>query len=117
MNLAVRLAVSNQGNPKPPDAPSGGGGGDEMDTRLTRIETRVETILPTLATKADVATAESGIVKWLSAIFIGLLSIAVAVMLFAINRITPPQSPQAVAPIIVYPQAPGAPQLPQQRAK
>lgn len=99
----------NLTTPQPP------GGGDDMNLRLTKLETRVETILPTLATKSDIAetktaiaTAESGIVKWLSGIVIGVVSLAVAIILFAFNRVSPPQS-QSAQPVIVYPMQQSAP--------
>ena len=53
--------MSPSTHPQPPDqAPgvaAGGGGGyiEDMDRRLTVLETRFDTILPTLATKADLA--------------------------------------------------------------
>ena len=56
----------------------------EMDRRLTILETRFDTILPTLATKADLAQLEmrvitelhkslAGVHKWLAAMCIALL--------------------------------------------
>lgn len=56
----------------------------EMDRRLTVLETRFDTILPTLATKADLAHLEmrvitelhksiSGVHKWLAAMAIAML--------------------------------------------
>jgi hypothetical protein len=101
-------------------------GGGEMDNRLTKLETRWETVIPTLATKTDIAetktaiaAAESGVVKWISGIVVAVGSIGVAVTLFAFNRISPPQSPPQAQPIIVYPAAqqipaptPPAPQSP-----
>ena len=56
----------------------------QMDRRLTVLETRFDTILPTLATKADLAQLEmrvitelhksiSGVHKWLAAMAIAML--------------------------------------------
>ncbi len=56
----------------------------DMDRRLTVLETRFDTILPTLATKADIAHLEmrmiselrksiSGVHKWLAAMAIAML--------------------------------------------
>lgn len=56
----------------------------EMDRRLTILETRFDTILPTLATKADLADLKmellvemhklsSGMHKWLAAMSVALL--------------------------------------------
>jgi hypothetical protein len=85
-----------------------------MDSRLTRLEARIDTILPTLATKADIAETKAAISAAESSgvrvAFVGL-SIAVGVVLFALNRISPPQQPvsqPAAQPVIVYP--PSAPQ-------
>ncbi|SRR6266571_3240836 len=83
---------------------SGSGGGDMDNDRLTRLESKVETILPTLATKADISDAKYDIVKWLSAIILAVAAIGISVLLFALNRISPPQAATQAAPIIIYPQ-------------
>ena len=87
-------------------------GGDDMDTeRLTRLETRVETILPTLATKGDVSEAKASIVMWVAGVIAASTVIVVTVLIFAINRAMPPQAQTQAAPIVVYPQQnPPAPQ-------
>ena len=47
----------------------------------------LETILPTLAKKADISDAKYGIVKWLSAIILAMAAIGISVMLFAFHRV------------------------------
>lgn len=80
-------------------------GGDGMDTRVTKLETRIDTILPTLATKGDVSEAKADIIKWGSGIAFAMTAIIIAVLGFLINRISPPQAPQQQqSPIIIYPQ-------------
>jgi hypothetical protein len=99
---------SGQFTPSPP-------GGNGMDSdRLTKLETKIETILPTLATKADIADAKYDIVKWLSAIILAVAAIGISVLLFALNRVASSQAAIQAAPIIVYPQSsPPASQSPQ----
>lgn len=85
-----------------------------MDIRLTKLETKIETILPTLATKADISDAKYDIVKWLSAIILAVAAIGISVLLFALNRIAPTQTATQAAPIVIYPQpSPPASQSPQ----
>ena len=95
----------------PKSQPPNGDGNDS--DRLTKLETRVETVMPTLATKADIADAKYDIVKWLSAIILTVAAIGISILLFALNRVSPPQSQQP--PIIIYPQPSSspAPQSPQ----
>jgi hypothetical protein len=76
-----------------------------MDTdRLTKLETRIETILPTLATKGDVSEAKASIVMWLAGVVAASTAIIIAVLAFMLNRAIPPQAPMQQAPIVVYPQ-------------
>src|SRR5207237_5629564 len=84
--------------------PSGGDGGGMNTERLVKLETKIETILPTLATKSDISDAKYDIVKWLSAIILAVAAIGISVLLFALNRIAPPQAATQQAPIIIYPQ-------------
>jgi hypothetical protein len=55
--------------------------------RLGILETRLDTILPTLATKADVSDAKASLVMWLGSIVAASTAIVIAVLLFAINRV------------------------------
>ena len=81
--------------------PSGPTDGDELETRLTRLETRIDTLLPTFATKGDVSDAKSDIIKWLAGIAFAIVTIIIAVMAFMFNRAIPPQQ---MAPIVIYSQ-------------
>jgi hypothetical protein len=62
---------------------------DAAENRLTVLETRLDTILPTLATKADVSEARASLVMWLSSIVAASTTIVIAVLLFAIHRAAP----------------------------
>ncbi len=55
--------------------------------RLGILETRLDTILPTLATKADVSDAKASLVMWLGSIVAASTAIVIAVLLFAINKV------------------------------
>ena len=54
--------------------------------RLGILETRLDAILPTLATRADVSDAEASLVMWLGGIVAASTAIVIAVLLFAINK-------------------------------
>ena len=77
-------------------------GGDDGNLRLAKLETKVETIIPTLATKGDVAEAKAGIIMWLAGVVIAATAIIISVLAFMLNRAVPPQS--SSAPIVIYPQ-------------
>ncbi len=87
--------------PRPPvDSPRASGDDGEMEHRLTALETRLDTVLPTLATKADIASIESKIVKWVAGIGIATVTVIISVLSFLFSRIDhepPPQQP----PIII----------------
>jgi len=57
-----------------------------IENRLGILETRLDTILPTLATKADVSEAKASLVMWLGSIVGASTAIVIALLLFAINR-------------------------------
>jgi high-affinity Fe2+/Pb2+ permease len=57
------------------------------ENRLAVLETRLETILPTLATKGDVSEMKASLVMWLGTIVAASTAIVIAVLLFAINRV------------------------------
>ena len=59
---------------------------DGIVNRLSVLETRLDTILPTLATKADVSDAKASLVMWLGSIVAASTAIVIAVLLFAINK-------------------------------
>lgn len=75
-----------------------------METRLTKLETKIETILPTLATKGDVSEAKASLTMWLAAIVIASTAIIITVLAFLINRVAPIQPVSPSAPVIIYPQ-------------
>jgi hypothetical protein len=60
---------------------------DGTANRLGVLETRLDTILPTLATKADVSDAKASLVMRLGSIVAASTAIVIAVLLFAINRV------------------------------
>jgi hypothetical protein len=82
-----------------------------MDTRVTKLETKLDTILPMLATKADVSDAKADIIKWLAGVAFAIVAILVSVLAFMLNRaVPPPAAMQQPAPVVVYPQPQQAPQ-------
>ena len=62
---------------------------DAAENRLAVLETRLDTILPTLATKADVADSAGRLMIWLRSIVVASTTIVIAVLLFAIHRAAP----------------------------
>ena len=60
---------------------------DGIANRLSVLETRLDTILPTLATKGDVSDAKASLIMWLGSIVAASTAIVIAVLLFAINRV------------------------------
>jgi hypothetical protein len=80
-----------------------------MENRLTKLETRLDTILPVLATKGDVSEAKASIVMWVAGVIAASTAIIIAVLIFAINRANPSAPATQAGPIIVYPQAPTNP--------
>jgi len=57
------------------------------ENRPTVLETRLDTILPTLATKGDVSEAKASLVMWLASIVAASTAIVIAVLLFAISQV------------------------------
>ena len=93
----------------PPIASGGSGGYDgNMEHRITALETRLDTILPTLATKADIHEvrseiheAKADLVKWIVGTAIGLAVAGITVMTFVLNNATQKQPPVQQPPIII----------------
>ncbi len=76
----------------------------DTDTRLTTLETRLDTMLPMLATKGDVSEAKAAVVMWLAGVIAASTAIIITVFVFVLNRAIPIQPPTQSAPIIIYPQ-------------
>ena len=88
-----------------------------MDTRKTALETRLDTILPTLATKGDIGEVRADIQKgigethrWMIATVIGLFLGFGGLFLAMSNALKPTPQPPVV--ITVPAQAPPAPAAP-----
>jgi hypothetical protein len=107
--FAVVKADAVASGPRPPD-------NDGMDARLSRLEA----VIPTLATKADVgdmkaliSETKSSIVMWLSGIVLAGTAITITVLIFAINRAVPPAAVTAAPqPIVIQIPAAVAPPPP-----
>jgi hypothetical protein len=82
-----------------------------MEHRLTALEAKIETILPTLATKADVADAKSSIVQWVAGIGFAIVAIIVLVMAFMLNRALPQSATASPQPIVINVPAQQSPQI------
>ena len=91
--------------------PSGGGGMDSIE-RLTKLETKLETLLLLLATKGDIEAAKSSIVMWLAGVIAASTAILIAVLAFMLNRALPIQNNPQQQPLIIYPQQSPAVQQP-----
>lgn len=107
----IKLATSDGGGQYTP-RPPGGGDGMDTDNRLTKLETKLDTLLPLLATKGDVAESTAKLVMWIAGAVIGAVAIIVSVMAFMLNRAVPVQSAQPNAPIVIYPQSAPLPVIP-----
>ena len=120
---------------KKPSFDSGSGGGDngnmeltervahletdmkDVRERLTRIEVRIDAIDSRMATKADLADAMNGMIKWIVGTAVALGTAAITIMTFVLNNATPkapPVPPSQSAPIVIQipSQAPAAPPKP-----
>lgn len=96
---------SSTGNGSPPD-------NTDMEHRITALETRLDTVLPTLATKADLADLRTemhkgfgDIIKWIVGTgFVGLAAM-ITIITFVLNNAVPktPAAPQPPAIIINVP--------------
>lgn len=81
----------------------------QMEHRITALETRLDTLLPTLATKADLAHGFADMVKWIIGTGFAGLAAFVTIMTFVLNNATPkaPAAPQP-APIVITIPVPAA---------
>ena len=100
----------------------------DYDLRLAVLETRIDTILPTLATKADlgevtaaigaaigdmraaigdtkvaIADTKSAIITWLTASLLGVVAIFLSALFFVAGRIAPVGMPSASFPVSATP--------------
>ena len=97
-----------------PHAKTVAGGGEPPDNelstehRMTALETRLDTILPTLATKADIHQAVGETHKWMIATVIGLFLGFGGLFLAMSNALKP--SPMMMQPQPIIIQVPVAPQ-------
>lgn len=87
-----------------------------MNARVTALEARLDTILPTLATKADIAEVRTDIQKgigethrWMIATVIGLFLGFGGLFLAMSNALKPPAVPAAQAPIVITLPPPATP--------
>lgn len=106
----IRPGVMDQHGRKSGGEPPSDGEG--METRLTRLETKVETVLPTLATKGDVSEAKAAIIMWLAGTVFAAVAIIISVFAFMLNRAIPIQPVVQPAPVVVYPPVQQVPQSP-----
>jgi hypothetical protein len=74
----------------------------EMEHRLTVLETKLETILPNLATKEDIHKLESAFVKWGVGFALGIVGLVIGYL--SLTRVTPAQ-PNAQPIVIQLPAA------------
>jgi hypothetical protein len=106
-------ALRNNGQSGKANTVGGGGDGYEanMEHRMTALETRIDTILPTLATKADVESIKTDIHKaigethkWMIGTIIGLF-VGFGGLFLAMSNALKPQSsapaPAAQQPIVI----------------
>lgn len=93
-------------------------GDDSMEARVAKLEA----ILPTLATKADVADvrgelraaiaeSKSSIITWGSTLIVGAAVATITILAILINRISPP-TPATPAPQVIVVPMPAAPATP-----
>lgn len=90
-----------------------GEGGMDSNERLAKLESRIDTALPTLATKADIADVKAGVsaatadvVKWVAGSAIGIVVMLVSIFAFMLNRAVPVPAPTPQSPINIYTQQP-----------
>jgi hypothetical protein len=102
----------------PIDPPGSGGNNGGMEHRVTALETRLDTVLPTLASKADIADVRADIQrgtsethKWMIATVIGLF-LGFGGLFLAMSNALKPAAPHPTPqqPVIINVPAPAAPQ-------
>ena len=98
---------------------NGGGGShdDGMEHRVTALETRLDTILPTLATRGDMHQIDASIKGWMIATIIALF-IGFAGLFFTVTssiRRSDAPAVQPTAPLIIQVPYPAQPPAAQQQ--
>lgn len=109
--------VINGNFPRTPPVDRAGGGGDDggMSTeRLAALEARFDTVLPTLATKVDIAELKAEVhkgsseqIRWIIGTAVAGLAVFITVMTFVLNNAVP-RAPAQPAVVILSGQAAGA---------
>ena len=116
IDAAMSSQPPNDPPPPPIDGPRRAGDDGSMNERLAALEARFDAVLPTLATKTDIADVRteihkstSEVVRWVVGTAIGGIAVFVTVMTFVLNNAVPKASaPAAQAPIIINVPAPAA---------
>lgn len=121
-NIAIERVVQttgekseSEGDMPKVDVPDDDGYDETMKERLTALETRFDTILPTLATKTDMESIKTEIHKsagethkWMIATVIGLF-LGFGGLFLAMSNALKPAAPATAQvqqpPIVIYPQA------------
>jgi hypothetical protein len=78
-----------------------------MEHRLTALETRLDTVLPTLATKADVEGVRADISRWMLATVVTIIGTMLAAI-FGLSQVFKGAQSGAQQPIIINIPAPAA---------
>ncbi|MFS2007553.1 hypothetical protein ACEN9F_28490 [Duganella sp. CT11-25] len=76
----------------------------ETRERLTRIETRLDQMSDTMATKADLTELSATMVKWMVGMAFGMSAAAITIMTFVLNNAVPKvvaAPPPAPQPIVI----------------
>lgn len=112
--------------PPPAPPPSGGNGGsphnDPMEPRISALEARLDTLVPTLATKGDLAELKTEMhkgfaemIKWIVGSALAGIAVFITVMTFVLNNAVP-KTPVAQSapstPIIINVPSAAAPAVP-----
>lgn len=103
------------------DKPSGRGNNFDLERRLIALETKIDTLIPTLATSADMAEVRADIKGWMLQTVIAIIGAMLAAIFGVAQLMKPaptpsPPPPQAsMPPIIINVPAAPAPAAPAQK--
>jgi hypothetical protein len=105
----------------PPPPPTDDGGrqphNDDMEPRIAALEARLDTLVPTLATKGDLAELKTemhkgfaDMIKWIVGSALAGIAVFITVMTFVLNNAVPktPTAPQMATPPPIIINVPGA---------